>query len=86
MYAFFTELDSIRNRGLEKVCIDQFLNSYYSYVMVSGDDDVMLERRFTSIMEELTELCASPFFWKTDFTIYMEKWESFFKSSWFKNV
>lgn len=87
VFSFFTELNRIRNEGVKKEEVDTFLNKHYSNFMVSSDDnDVMFERKFTAIMEELTEFCSSPHFWKTDFTIYMQKWGRLFLISWFKQI
>jgi hypothetical protein len=87
VFSFFTEMNRIRSEGIKKEDVDSFLNKHYSNVMVSSDDDdVMFERRFTTIMEELTEFCSSPHFWRTDFDIYMEKWNKFFLISWFKEI
>ncbi|WP_254050320.1 hypothetical protein [Myroides sp. N17-2] len=87
VYAFFSELNTMRNKGLKKEDVDSIIKKQYSDVIsVFDDNDVMFERRFEVFNEELTEFCSSPLFWNTDFTEYMKKWQFAFQHKWFKQV
>lgn len=87
IYLVFTKLNRWRENGLNREDIDSFVNKHYSNVMDFCDiDDVMFERRFSGVTEELVEFCSDPMFWGTEFDLYMKKWERMFKGDWYKYV
>ncbi|UUC46721.1 hypothetical protein [Flavobacterium cerinum] len=83
----FSRLYELKKNGLEKEHIYDFVNKYYSNVMENADDsDIMFERRFSAVIEELSEFCSSPFFWDSDLDVYFKKWDKLFQIDWFKNI
>ncbi|MGV7108068.1 hypothetical protein [Flavobacterium sp. U410] len=87
VYHFFTELNKLKENGLKKGDIEDFLSNHYSSVIdVSDDDDILFERRFTIIIEELVEFCPAPFFWDIEFSDYKKKLDIYFESYWLKQV
>lgn len=81
----FTRLNELRNSGMLRREIEDLINQIYRKESDFFDNDVLFERRFTSLTEEILEFCPDPFFWSTDFDIYMKKWEKAFKIDWFKD-
>jgi hypothetical protein len=87
VYKLFSKLDELRNSGMQKKDIEDFIQNHYASVISNVDDnDILFERRFSSITEELLEFCSDPFFWNSDFDLYMKKWARGFEVSWFKNI
>jgi len=85
VYLFFSKLNEFKLKGLQKNDVESFVKNHYSNVMSMADEnDIIFERRFTSITEELIEFCSDPFFWNTDLHVYMKKWDKLFDSKWFK--
>ncbi|MBD3842021.1 MAG: hypothetical protein IE909_09090 [Campylobacterales bacterium] len=86
-YNFFDKMNHFRNNGLTFEDIENFIREHDSNIMSEANDaDVMFERRFSVITEELLLFCADPFFWYTDYDIYMKKWEKAFESYWFRII
>lgn len=53
----------------------------------ADEKDVLFERRFSGITEELTSFCADPMFWYTDdFEFFIKKWQKSFEGDWYKIV
>lgn len=87
VFNLFKKIDNLKRQGIEKDLAIEFINKHFSFVMESADDtDILFERRFSAITEEITEFCSNPFFWETDFVLYMQKWEKLFQIDWFKKV
>jgi hypothetical protein len=83
----FNRLNDLKSLGVNEEEIKDFINKYYYAVMgFEEDEDVLFERRFSAITEEIVEFCPNPFFWDTDFDIYMKKWDKFFQMDWLKKV
>ncbi|QEE50113.1 hypothetical protein FUA48_11135 [Flavobacterium alkalisoli] len=83
----FTRLNELKNMGITKNEINSFINKHYSNVMVdANDNDILFERRFSAITEDIVEFCVNPFFWSIDFDVYMKKWDKLFATDWCKKV
>lgn len=87
VYDLFDRLNKLRNLGVDKDEIKDFVHKHFSNVMSAADDsDILFERRFASITEDIIEFCADPFFWETDYSVYLQKWDRAFKHDWFKKI
>ena len=87
VFDVFRRLNELKNLGINKQDIGDFVQKLFTEVMdVANDSDIMFERRFSSITEEIYEFCPDPFFWNTDFDIYMKKWDRGFQTDWFKSI
>jgi len=87
VYNLFSRMNNLKQQGIRRDLVDKFIHTHYSLIMMSANDaDVLFERRFSAITEELTEFCSNPFFWETDFTLYMQKWKKLFQIDWLKKV
>ena len=87
VYNLFTSLNRLRNQGLKRDDINNFVNTHYSKITeFSDDNDILFERRFSGITEELIGFCSDPIFWQTDFDIYKKKWERRFENSWYEKI
>ena len=81
------ELNQLKEEGLGREEVDDFVKKHYTNVTAFADDtDILFERRFSAITEELIHFCADPFFWDTDFDIYMRKWYKMFETDWYKRT
>src|SRR6476469_7106866 len=68
----FSKINQWRNEGLTRDDIDSFIKQHYSKITSTDvDTDVLFERRFSAVTEELQEFCADPHFWNTNFEVYM---------------
>lgn len=87
VFFLFKQLNKLKINGLERNNISVFVNNHYSKITSSADeDDILFERRFSSITEELNAFCSDPIFWYSDFSLYIKKWEKMFEGTWYKNV
>lgn len=87
VFDIFTRLNELKNLNINKDDIKEIINRHFSKVMMSDNDsDIMFERRFSGITEEIVEFCSAPFFWETDFNLYKRKWDKYFESDWFKKI
>jgi len=87
VYFSFFKLNELKLNGLEMTDIESFVKNHYSNVTSLSDDaDVLFERRFSSITEELIGFCPDPIFWSTDFDLYIKKWDKLFEVDWFRKV
>ena len=85
--SLFKELNQLKKKGLKREDIDDFVRKHYANVTSFADDtDILFERRFSAITEELNHFCADPFFWNTDFDLYMKKWHRGFEVDWYKRI
>ncbi|MVO10870.1 hypothetical protein GOQ30_16990 [Flavobacterium sp. TP390] len=76
VFKLFEDLNYLRNQGLKRDDISNFVNTHYSRITEFSDDaDILFERRFSGITEELIGFCSDPIFWYSDFSIYKRKWE-----------
>ncbi|MQP52964.1 MULTISPECIES: hypothetical protein [unclassified Flavobacterium] len=84
----FKEINELKNEGLKRDDIFDFIQNLYKNEMSMADEkDVLFERRFSGITEELTSFCADPMFWYTDdFEIFIKKWQKSFEYDWYKIV
>lgn len=86
VYDLFNKLNKLKNLGVNIDEVKDLVHKQYSIVTQSADDsDILFERRFSAITEEIVEFCPDPFFWKTDYNVYIRKWERAFEHDWFKN-
>jgi hypothetical protein len=83
--SLFYTLNVIRKNGIQREDLFDFVQNLYSDVMSDFDDsDVLFERRFSIIVEELIAFTSDPIFWYSDFDVYMKKWDELFKVDWLK--
>ncbi|RYJ44539.1 hypothetical protein [Flavobacterium beibuense] len=83
----FALLNELKSMGVTKNEIYSFINKHYSNVTSAADEnDILFERRFSAITEDIIEFCANPLFWSTDFDVYMKKWDKLFATDWCKKV
>jgi len=84
----FREMNKLKKDGLEREDVFDFIQNLYNNQMSIVDEtDILFERRFSGITEELISFCADPIFWYTDdFEIYIKKWEGAFEGDWYKVI
>jgi len=85
VFDLFYWLESLKN---EKINFDElvtFVKGIY-YKESEYFDDIMFERRFVKIAEEIYHFCSKPYFWETNYEIYILKWHEIFESSWLKEI
>jgi hypothetical protein len=84
----FRELNELKKDGLEREDIFDFIqNIYCNEMSIADETDILFERRFSGITEELTSFCADPMFWYTnDFDTFMKKWQIEFEGDWYKYI
>lgn len=80
----FNNLSALRNQGLMWRDVNKLVKAHYSLHI--DDTDILFERRFSGITEEVTGFCSDPQFWTTDFESYMLKWERMFATGWYEKV
>lgn len=83
----FKGLNELKKRGLERKDIFEFVQNHcYNIMSFADEDDVIFERKFSAITEELIEFCSDPSFWNSDFDIYIKKWDKRFETSWYEKI
>ena len=83
----FNELNELKKEGLEREDIFDFTqNHYFKKMSIENETDVLFERRFSGITEELISFCADPMFWHSEFELFIKKWENAFDGDWYKKI
>lgn len=83
----FNELNELKKEGLEREDIFDFTqNLYFNGMSIENEIDVLFERRFSGITEELISFCTDPMFWHSEFELFIKKWENTFDGDWYKKV
>lgn len=86
VYTLFDDVNNLRKDGLTYSYASNIIHEQFYEVSDFGENDVLFERRFSIITEELSEFCSGPYFWQTDHKTYMKKWERILKSDWLVRV
>ncbi len=83
----FNVLNELKKEGLKREDIYDFIqNLYFNEMTKENEANILFERRFSAITEELNAFCADPMFWYSDFDSFMRKREKAFDIDWYKKV
>lgn len=87
VFVVFDRLNELRNLDIIREDITPFIQAFYYNESFNIDDsDILFERRFSAIVEEIEEFCPNPHFWETDYKVYLKKWDRWFHQDWLKKI